>query len=45
MNNTVNGIGPIKSGAVWFRGLNVYMTSGTDFQDAYWAFTQAAADC
>ncbi|MHC4696413.1 MAG: IPTL-CTERM sorting domain-containing protein [Planctomycetota bacterium] len=41
---TVNGIGPIKSGAVWFRGLTVYMTSGTDFQDAYWAFTQAAAD-
>ncbi|MCB9865506.1 MAG: M4 family metallopeptidase [Phycisphaerales bacterium] len=41
---TVAGIGPIKAGAVWYRALTVYLTSGADFEDAYWAFNQAAAD-
>jgi len=41
---TVNGIGPIKSAAVWYRALTVYMTSGTDFLEAYDAFSLAAAD-
>lgn len=41
---TVTGIGPIKAGAVWYRALTVYLTSGADFEDAYWAFNQAAAD-
>lgn len=42
--HTVNAIGPIKSGAVWYRALTTYLTPGADFQDAYWALNQAAAD-
>ncbi len=41
---TVNPIGPIKAGAVWYRALTVYLTPSSDFQDAYAAFNQAAAD-
>ncbi|MCP4248336.1 MAG: hypothetical protein GY778_14915 [bacterium] len=41
---TVNGIGPIKAGAVWYRALTVYLTPASDFEDAYIAFNQAAAD-
>ncbi|MFH0981710.1 MAG: M4 family metallopeptidase, partial [Planctomycetota bacterium] len=41
---TVNGIGPIKAEAVWYRALTTYLTVASDFQDAYDAFNQAAAD-
>lgn len=41
---TVNGIGPIKSGAVWYRALNFYLTPASDFDTAYLAFLQAAND-
>lgn len=41
---TLVGIGPIKAGAVWFRALTVYLTVASDFEDAYLAFNQAAAD-
>lgn len=41
---TVSGIGPIKSGAVWYRALAVYLTPSSDFEDAYYSFTQAALD-
>ncbi|HIA28003.1 MAG TPA: hypothetical protein EYN79_07785, partial [Planctomycetes bacterium] len=41
---TVSGIGPIKSAAVWFRALTMYMTPATDFNQAYGYFNQAAAD-
>ena len=40
----VTGIGPIKSGAVWYRTLAAYLTLASDFEDAYHAFNQAAAD-
>ncbi len=40
----VNGIGPIKAGAVWYRALTTYLTVASDFEDAYAAFNQAAAD-
>jgi len=42
--HTVAGLGPIKSGAVWYRALTTYLTAGSDFQDAYWALNQAATD-
>jgi Zn-dependent metalloprotease len=41
---TVTGIGLIKSGAVWFRTLTVYLTPGSDFNEAYTLFNQAASD-
>jgi len=41
---TVNGIGLIKSAAVWYRALTTYLTEAADFEDAYWALNQAAAD-
>ena len=41
---TISGIGLIKSGAVWYRALTVYLTPGSDFKDAYDAFNQAATD-
>lgn len=41
---TVNGIGPLKAGAVWYRALTVYLTPASDYADAYDAFNQAAAD-
>lgn len=41
---TVTGIGPIKSGAVWYRALTVYLTPGSDFSDAYTALRQSALD-
>ena len=40
----VNGVGPIKTGAVWFRALTTYLTPASDFEDAYAALTQAALD-
>jgi Zn-dependent metalloprotease len=41
---TVTGIGPIKAGAVWYRALTTYLTVASDFEDAYAALNQAAAD-
>lgn len=41
---TVTGIGPIKTGAVWYRALTRYLTTLSDFQDAYHAFNQSAQD-
>ncbi len=40
----VSGVGAIKSGAVWYRALTTYLTPSSDFQDAFFAFTQAATD-
>ncbi len=40
----VRGIGPIKSGAVFYRALSVYLTPASDFADADQGFIQAAAD-
>ncbi|UCC29825.1 MAG: M4 family metallopeptidase [Phycisphaerales bacterium] len=41
---TVNGIGIIKAGAVWYYALITYLTPASDFEDAYWALNQTAAD-
>ncbi|GMU80234.1 MAG: hypothetical protein AMXMBFR47_01050 [Planctomycetota bacterium] len=41
---TVRGIGPIKAGAVFYRGLATYLTPSSDFNDCYYAMNQAAAD-
>ena len=41
---TVAGIGLIKSGAVTYRAQTVYLTPASDFNDAYVAINQAAAD-
>lgn len=41
---TVNAIGLFKSGAVWHRALTTFLTSTSDFQDAYAALNQAASD-
>ena len=42
--HTIRGLGTIKSGAVWYRALTTYLTVASDFQSAYAAFRQAAAD-
>lgn len=41
---TIDAIGPIKSGAVWYRALATYLTIVSDFEDAYAALNQAALD-
>ncbi len=41
---TIEPIGLIKAGAVWFHGLTYYLTPGSDFKDAFWAFNQSASD-
>ena len=41
---TVRGIGPIKSGAVYYRALSTYLTSTSDYRDGYYALVQAAND-
>ena len=41
---TPAGIGPIKSGAVWYRAQTTYLSPFSDFQDAYLALTLAAGD-
>jgi len=41
---TVSGIGLFKAAAVWHRALTVYLTSTSDFGDAYTALNQSAAD-
>ncbi len=40
----VADIGPVKSAAVWYRALTVYLTPTADFEDAYHALNQAALD-
>lgn len=40
----VDGIGPIKSGAVWYRALTTYLTEISDFEDLYAALNQSAQD-
>lgn len=40
----VDAIGPIKAGAIWYRALTVYLSVASDFQDAYMALKQSAAD-
>lgn len=40
----VRGIGPVKSGAVWYRALTTYLTVASDFEASYPAFNQAAQD-
>ena len=40
--HTVNALGPIKAGAVWFRALTTYLTPASDFRDAYDALNQSA---
>jgi len=40
----VQGIGPIKAAAVWYRALTVYLTPSSDFQDAFFALVQSAQD-
>ncbi len=41
---TIEPIGLIKAGAVWFHALVYYLTPGSDFQDAFWAMNQSASD-
>ncbi len=41
---TVNPIGLFKAGAVWYGALTNYLTQFSDFEDAYAAFNQSAAD-
>ena len=41
---TVRGIGLFKAVAVWYRALTVYLTPGSDFEDAAWALKRAATD-
>lgn len=41
---TVQAIGAIKAGAVWYRALTTYLTEVSDFEDAYAGLTQAASD-
>ncbi len=40
----ISGIGPIKSGAVWYRALTTYLTVTSDFESAYAALNQSAAN-
>ncbi|MFJ3794087.1 M4 family metallopeptidase [Kitasatospora sp. NPDC090091] len=42
--STVTGIGRDKLGAVWYRALSVYMTSGTNYAAARTATLKAATD-
>jgi len=42
--HTVNGIGLTRAAAVWYRAMTTYLFAGADFQDAYWALNQSAAD-
>ncbi len=41
---TIESIGLIKTGAVWFHALVYYLTPGSDFKDAFLAMTQSARD-
>ncbi len=42
--SSLSGIGRTKALRIWYRALTVYMTSGTDYQDARDATIRAAAD-
>lgn len=42
--STVTGIGRDAAGAIWYRALTVYMTSGTDYHGARTATLNAARD-
>lgn len=42
--HTAIGIGPIKSGAIWYRALSEYLTVSSDFGDAYLLINEAAND-
>jgi Zn-dependent metalloprotease len=42
--HSVAGIGPVKTGAVWFQALDAYLTPFSDFADAYDAIYHAALD-
>ena len=41
---TIEAIGPIKAGAVWYRALTTYLTLASDFADAYVGLNQSALD-
>ena len=41
---TIQSLGPIKTGAIWYRALSVYLTPASGFNEAYNAFIQAAND-
>jgi len=41
---TINGIGLFKASAVWYRALTVYLTTASDFQEAFAGFNAAASD-
>ena len=43
-NTALEGIGRDAAGAIWYRALTVYMTSGTDYAAARGATLQAAED-
>ncbi len=42
--SSISGIGRTKALKIWYRALTVYMTSGTDYQDARDATIRAASD-
>ncbi len=42
--SSIDGIGRTKALKIWYRALTVYMTSGTDYQDARDATIRAASD-
>lgn len=41
---SVNGIGPIKTGAVYYRALTTYLTPASDFEETYYLVNRAAQD-
>jgi Zn-dependent metalloprotease len=41
---TINGIGAIKAGAIWYRAWTAYMTPTSNFEDAYYCLMRAATD-
>ena len=41
---TIQSLGAIKTGAIWYRALSVYLTPASDFNEAFNAFVQAAND-
>lgn len=41
---TIPALGPIKTGAVWYRALTAYLTPAADFEDAFVALSESALD-
>jgi len=41
---TISALGPIKTGAVWYRALTTYLTPAADFEDAFVALSESAMD-